>query len=394
MRKQIEKYAGKLVEYRLARPGAVAIYALDDVVTASGETGTPAAWEKLFEHLNILGLIFAGPPDYGRIIMDEVTRSASRVLPEDCETRTFLHDIPVAEPDDWSGIVTSMKERKGIIVRGEGILTHGSITLEQAFVSCSSIMHALFVKYFVDFERLAASVAAGEAAAGSSFGDRVSAFRKLKQVIPPAPAVRQPMTRGPFMDGGSAVAAMDEAGKEVVRQWLVDSYFGNISYRVGDVLYISQTASSLDELPGCIDPVPLDGSSSAGITASSELLAHSGIIETTGCRAILHGHPKFSIIMSMLCDKKETCRLDCYKDCPESRSIIDIPIVIGEIGAGGLARTVPAAIPAMGGTVVFGHGVFTCGMTDFDEPFRNLVSIERRCRDLYFERVEALLAKI
>jgi ribulose-5-phosphate 4-epimerase/fuculose-1-phosphate aldolase len=394
MKKQTEKYSRKLLEHRLARPGGTAVYALDDALTASGEAAAAAPWKKLFDHLNILGLIFCGPSDYGRIIMDEVTRGVSRVLPEDCETRTFLHDIPVAEPDDWKGIVASMKERKGIIVRGEGFLTHGSITLEQAFVSCSSIMHALFIKYFVDFERLAAAVAAGKKGAASSFADRIEAFRKLRQAIPPAPVTERPVALGPFTDGESAASAMDEAGREVVRQWLVDSYFGNISYRVDDVLYISQTASSLDELPGCIDAVPLDGSSSAGITASSELPAHLGIVEATGCRAILHGHPKFSIVMSMICDKKETCRFDCYTECPEARSILDVPTVIGEIGAGGLARTVPVAIPGRRGAVVFGHGVFTCGATDFNEPLRNLVDIERQCRDLYFERVEAHLAKL
>ena len=64
---------------------------------------------------------------------------------------------------------------------------------------------------------------------------------------------------------------MVKTGKELVKQRLVDSYFGNISYVRGETIYISQTGSSMDELEDCIDAVPLDGSSSSGITASSEL---------------------------------------------------------------------------------------------------------------------------
>ena len=58
---------------------------------------------------------------------------------------------------------------------------------------------------------------------------------------------------------------------------MVDSYFGNISYRDGNTIYISQTGSSLDDLAGCIDPCPVDGSTCAAITASSEYSAHRDI---------------------------------------------------------------------------------------------------------------------
>ena len=66
------------------------------------------------------------------------------------------------------------------------------------------------------------------------------------------------------------VAAMDACGKKTVDARLVDSFFGNLSWCDGETLSISQTGSSLDELPGRIDRIPLDGSSTAGLTASSE----------------------------------------------------------------------------------------------------------------------------
>ena len=127
-----------------------------------------------------------------------------------------------------------------------------------------------------------------------------------------------------------------EAGRAVVSRGLVDSYFGNISYVLGDNILISQTGSSLDELEGCIDMAPLDGSSSSGITASSELSAHRNIFLQTGERAILHGHPKFSVIMSMYCNKERMPSGQTATGHARKRGTFSIlPIVPGEIGTGG-----------------------------------------------------------
>ena len=126
--------------------------------------------------------------------------------------------------------------------------------------------------------------------------------------------------KGPFQNEEDVYSAVIEAGFKTVEYGLVDSFFGNVSYLWNNTLYISQTGSSLDELAGCIDPVPLDGSTSAGITASSELSAHMETIKRTGCNAILHGHPKFSVILSMDCDPIEKTACDfsdqCHVKCP------------------------------------------------------------------------------
>jgi ribulose-5-phosphate 4-epimerase/fuculose-1-phosphate aldolase len=169
----------------------------------------------------------------------------------------------------------------------------------------------------------------------------------------------------------------------------VDSFFGNISCRVGETIFISQTAASLDELAGCIDPVPMDNRSTTGITASSELLAHRRIYEATGARAILHGHPKFAVAMSMLCEEKDCPVKDCWKDCPNVRMLAGTPVVAGEIGAGGLAVRVPPVIGAPGKAIVYGHGVFTIGRDGFEEAFRSMVDVENRCREEYFRRLDA-----
>jgi ribulose-5-phosphate 4-epimerase/fuculose-1-phosphate aldolase len=182
---------------------------------------------------------------------------------------------------------------------------------------------------------------------------------------------------------------MARVGRYTVERGLVDSFFGNISCRSDDFIYISQTASSLDELAGCIDPVPFTNSSTTGITASSELAAHRRIYETCDARVILHGHPKFAVVMSMLCEEKDCPVTDCWKDCDRVRIMGGTPVVAGEIGAGGLAKRVPPVIGGPGRALVYGHGVFTIGRRDFEEAFLAMLEVENWCRSEYFRRLDS-----
>jgi ribulose-5-phosphate 4-epimerase/fuculose-1-phosphate aldolase len=200
-----------------------------------------------------------------------------------------------------------------------------------------------------------------------------------------------PLASAPFETETEALNALEEAGKKVVDYGLVDSYFGNISYRFRRTLYISQTGSSLDELSGSIDPCPLDGSSCAGITASSELSTHMEIVKRFDAKAILHGHPRFSVIISMDCDSDDCPgRGFCHRKCPEKRNLGDIPIVSGEVGTGpfGLCRTVPEAVEKAHGAIVYGHGVFTTGKEDFNEAFLRMLTIENASCKEYFRRLD------
>ena len=61
----------------------------------------------------------------------------------------------------------------------------------------------------------------------------------------------------------------------------------------------------------------------------------------------------------------------------------------GEIGTGrfGLCNTVPEAMAAGRGALVWGHGVFTAGRVDFRDAFAEMVAIERCCREEYARRL-------
>ena len=244
---------------------------------------------------------------------------------------------------------------------------------------------ACFVKFFCDY-----LTQKKNGAIDSHFQ---SAFEKAAEYLDAIPEAPPDLLAGPFTSEDEVYQGISQAGRMTVDYHLVDSFFGNVSYLYNNTLYISQTGSSLDELEGCIDPCPLDGSSCAGITASSELTAHREIVVDTGMSGVLHGHPKFSVIISMDCDK-EACEFvgQCHKNCREERYIGDVPIVPGEVGTGqfGLCNTLPPAMKGRRGVIVYGHGLFTVAESDFTNAFANLLDIEKLCSDTFFDRVGTL----
>jgi ribulose-5-phosphate 4-epimerase/fuculose-1-phosphate aldolase len=324
----------------------------------------------------------------------------SSIAPNDCETRTFLHDLPVVESFEPDRIIAVLKRRKSVIVAshegalnaGPAVITYGTVSPEQGFVVASSVCFAAFVKFFVDYLQM---LRAGRPDAANH-----ALFDRVVEQLPPLHRIPPRLMPAPFSTESQVCQAIAEAGRQTVDYKLVDSYFGNISYRWRGSLYISQTGSSLDELEGCIDPVALDGSNSAALTASSELSAHTQALAMTDCRAMIHGHPKFSVIMSMDCDPEEkaNCRFSdrCHIDCPKPRFIGQVPIVPGEVGTGptGLCHTLPPALRDHPAAIVYGHGLFALGESDFREAFGNLIEAEALCRDAYFNSVDALRGRI
>lgn len=345
--------------------------------------------ERVIQGLSINSILFSRPAEpYQTIISYLAGTSKGVIYPEDCETRTFLHDLPISRSLDSREILPILKKRKGVIIPDFGLITYGMVSLEQAYVTYSSICFACFVKFFSDYLRDLRNRRVDELFQKT--------FERVVNMLDPQPPFHGDLMKGPFDSERLVLEAMDEAGRLTVENRLVDSYFGNISCRLGNTLYISQTAGSLDNLSGCIDPVPMDGSSCTGITASSELDAHLGIIRETGCNTILHGHPRFSVILSMDCDKAHCDqRGKCHIRCSEERDVCRIPVVPGEVGTGiyGLCNTVPKAIKNRDGVIVFGHGLFTIGHEDFSRPFFNLFHIEKQCREEYFARVAGLLSR-
>jgi ribulose-5-phosphate 4-epimerase/fuculose-1-phosphate aldolase len=403
----IRKYEKKLIQAGLADaqgPKRPIVGGLDYELNWNRTGPETQKLEPVFSAMAINSLVFFRPAaPYDNIItfLAEQALAANRpIQPEDCETRTFLHDLPVVPGFSTPDIITALKHRKCVIItntkcnrpdipEGPAIVAHGTVSPEQGFVVGSSVAFACFVKFFTDY--------LSHLRCGTAPNEMHRIYDTLLPWLTRNPMPMPNLIQGPFQTEESVYGAMIQAGAKTVEYGLVDSYFGNISFCRNQILYISQTGSSLDELAGCIDPVPLDGSSSAGLTASSELTAHLETLSRTGADAILHGHPKFSVILSMDCDPKEkaACQFStrCHIHCPKVRDIDGIPIVPGEVGTGptGLCNTLPLAFERNeDAAIVYGHGLFTLGRDDFTQAFATLLTVENRCRTHYMDCITKL----
>ncbi|WP_147819964.1 class II aldolase/adducin family protein [Salidesulfovibrio onnuriiensis] len=390
MKQLVDKYAAKLAAHGLAEPGDPLVGGLDDRLVWNRRDGDAderiEALEQVFDLLSINSLVFSRPGEPYRSIIDFLcTRHESSIRPEDCETRTFLHDIPIMREFSGPAVADGLRRRKAVIIPGHGIASSGTVTPEQGFVFYSSTCFACFVLFFSGYLEAAK--------AGALDSEYREAFKHVVSLLPPVRGDRPQLMAGPLDSEERILAAMAEAGRAVVGYGLVDSFFGNISVLHDGIVYISQTGSSLDELEGCIDPCPQDGSSCAGLTASSELTAHDDVYRRTRARCILHGHPRFSVIMSMDCDKRDCPhRGQCHIRCSTPRRVGNVPIVPGEVGTGptGLCNTLPPALEHSDAAIVHGHGLFTTAGFDFNQAFKTLLDVENACRNAYFQKIEEL----
>ncbi|QJT09481.1 class II aldolase/adducin family protein [Oceanidesulfovibrio marinus] len=393
MKTLVDKYAGKISASGLAPAtgeGAPLVGGLDAALAWSRESEHIPELAPLFDFLAINSLAWCRPAGsyahaVGYLAAEALRTGTASISPRDSETRTFLHDIPVVPAGDTAQLAAALGQRKGVILhdpeRGPALAAVGSVSPEQCFVTVSSIAFACFVAFF------------GRALELTRDGGMDDAFRRsfdaAVAALPPMEAAPPELMAGPFTDEETVRRAMDQAGKALVERRLVDSFFGNISCRLGNTLFISQTGAPLDELPGLIDPVPLDGSTCAGLTASSECTAHTAAIEASGAQTLLHGHPRFAVILSLFCDERATCpEADrCHVACRVKRDIGGAPVVPGEVGTGptGLSRTLPPALVQAGAAVALGHGVFTLGQTDFRQAFARLEYVERTARANFFD---------
>lgn len=405
MHDQIGKYIRKLVRDRTAAPETIRFYRLDDVVTTNHEDEWLPVFSSVFSGLDITALLFARLTlPFADLLVARAEPGADRLVPKDSETRGFLHDIPFIRKKEWEGaskteltamIVRRLKERKAAIIEGLGVVSTGGVTVEQAYIGYSTIFHTTFVKYCLDVLTY-----------GFKLSNEKTVFEGFRQAWNKAPDLGDlTFASGPLEAGneprlspnarplpqGARELIYEEicrVGRYTVEKGYVDSFFGNISYFDGKTIYISQTTSSLDELEGFIDPVPVDGSSTAGLSASSELPTHRAIYLDSAWRAVLHGHPRFSIVLSMLCNEKNCTIRDCNRLCDRTRSVCGVPIVAGETGAGGMARSVPAAMKDRGVCIVYGHGIFSAGEKDFRDAFMKMADVENKCREEYFRLVK------
>ncbi len=288
-----------------------------------------------------------------RFFLSSGTRCIS---PHDSETRLFLGDIPVVAAADAEHPELLPADRVLFLVTDESLLARGDTT-EQAAVMAAVGRFALFVHFFVQMEQLRRT--------GSLAADARNTVQELLATLHPLP--RPAHLTGSIADLESARLAIVEAGRALVTAGLVDSIFGNISCRVDESLLISRTGASLDQLAVGTVVCPLTADDGAPFGASVEYPSHRRIVLETPYRCVLHAHPRWSVIRSLI---------------ESSETLAGIPVVAAMPGAD-LARVLPPAVAAAGAAVVRGHGIFAAGINDFDEPFLLIYRIEREAFDAY-----------
>ena len=143
MEKLIKKYADKLVVQGLSKGDDLIIGGLDAELVWNREHPLCGVLEEVVRGLNINSILFARPAEpYFSIVnylINKIDSDKGAIYPEDCETRTFLHDISVVRGFTAKNIVYALKRRKSVIVADYGIVTFGTVSPEQAFVTFSSV---------------------------------------------------------------------------------------------------------------------------------------------------------------------------------------------------------------------------------------------------------------
>jgi ribulose-5-phosphate 4-epimerase/fuculose-1-phosphate aldolase len=390
--KLVRKYEKKLIHHQLVSPEGPLLGGMDVEMFWNREDPlvTPVL-EEVAANLNINSILFARPaePYYGMVnhLISRLPAGESTIRPRDNENRIFLHDLPVARDFTVGSITQALKRRKCVIVENRGVVTYGTVSPEQAFIVFSSVCFSVYVKFFVEHYQ-----DIREGRRNDAFASLIHGAASEYEDVLKGSTDYPPLMSGPFDNQEDVIQAICEAGRLTVEKRMVDSFFGNISYRLAETIHCTQTTSTLDELEGYIDPCPIDNSTCAAITASSEYTAHKGVYLNTNCSAVLHGHPKFSVILSLMCDKEPTCELRdlCHTKCTTPRYVGDIPIIPGETGTGAdsISETLPPALSGQRGAIIYGHGLFTTGKKDFTDAFANLLQIENACFHEYFARIE------
>lgn len=163
-----------------------------------------------------------------------------------------------------------------------------------------------------------------------------------------------------------------QIGRDIFLRGLISSHAGNMSARVMDLIYITRRSSMLGELQQK-DVIELNlGQDNVQVPmASSELVVHTAIYQNTDALAIVHAHPPYATLLSMLRD--EIVPVDV-----EGRYLFTkIPVVTpGQaIGSEESARLVSEQLKDYKIVLIRGHGSFAKGET-LEEAFMYTTSLE------------------
>jgi len=166
-----------------------------------------------------------------------------------------------------------------------------------------------------------------------------------------------------------------EIGRDIFLRGLISSHAGNMSARVIDRIYITRKSSMLGKLQQKdVIELELGKDDPQAQMASSELVVHTAIYRNTSALAIIHAHPPYATLLSMLKDEivpVDTEGLYLFKRAP-------VVSPAKTIGSEESAAFVSEQLKENKIVIIKGHGSFARGET-LEEAFMYTSSLESSC---------------
>ena len=323
-------------------------------VSLVNETG------EIYSEKNTLNFTLAEP--YSAISRYFLEMRYEDIIPVDSESGLFLPRISISPRTSNTDLI-KIAGKAGAVIPSDGtVVTGSSEGTESLFTLFSIVCFSIFVKFFHTILKRKK-----DHTITLRDYDYLDLVRTYEHKYSPLPEPRKDKNEE------NILTKIVSAGRSIVSRRLVDSIFGNISLRDGEHLFISESGSFLDDLNDRIVKVPLSGSSGSSRKPSSEIKVHRNIYKETEETSLIHGHPMFTIILS----------LDCTNKCSV---ISEIPVVSDENGPG-LEYSIPEMISKNGNVIAKGHGIFCSGSGDFNQSLDRMAEIENYCREEYFRRL-------
>jgi L-fuculose-phosphate aldolase len=163
-----------------------------------------------------------------------------------------------------------------------------------------------------------------------------------------------------------------QIGRDLFLRGLISSHAGNMSIRAGDRISITRRGSMLGQLkPSDVVDLGLEQDDTRILMASSELVVHKAIYRNTSAIAIVHAHPPYATLISML--EEELIPADSEGSYFFKR----VPIVSPEktIGSEEAAGLVSEVLKDYKVVLMRGHGSFARGDM-LEEGFMLTTSLE------------------
>lgn len=170
-----------------------------------------------------------------------------------------------------------------------------------------------------------------------------------------------------------------QVGRELFLAGLITSHGGNMSVRAGDRIFITRRGSMLANLEDkdIVETGLEEGDTGDGL-ASRELVVHRAIYRLTPSLAVVHAHPRYSIVLSL--SRDEILPVDS-----EGSYLLErVPVVTAQqtIGSAEVARLVPPALQLSKIVMLRGHGSFAAGQS-LEDAYQWTSSLEASSQILY-----------